>query len=37
MELPGATLLSLPRLLTDDAFRVRAGERLHDRKAIFKA
>ena len=30
MELPGATLLSLPRLLTDDAFRVRAGERLHD-------
>lgn len=29
-ELRGATLLHLPRLLTDDAFRVRACERLAD-------
>ena len=30
MELPGATLLQLPRLLTDDAFRERMGGRLTD-------
>ncbi len=30
IELPGTTLLTLPRFLTDDAFRTRAAERLTD-------